>query len=364
MRRVLSTTLFALTALSLALVACAPTATPTVEPTTPPTTAPVEPTMVPEEPTAEPAVAEATAPVEATQVETGVVLPEVDPSESTGDIYTAGSSTVYPVSEKITEMFTDEGFTGNIKLDSIGSGAGFERFCTSGETDISNASRGIKDSEIEACATIGRTPIEFRVGTDALAIVVNKDNTWLTNVTLDELAKIYSNEATNWSDVNPEWPAEPIKRYAPGTDSGTYDFFIEFVMDVVYGDEGEQKFLDAQHQASEDDNVLVQGVSGDEYAIGFFGYAYFNENSDILNILSVDGVTPDYDTAESGEYPLSRPLFIYSDATVMAEKPQVAAYINYYLTNVSDIISEVGYFPASEEAISAAKQAWLDAVGQ
>jgi phosphate binding protein len=359
MRRVLSTTLFVLIALSMALSACSPAATPTAEPNTAPTSAPAEPTAA--EPTSAPAATEPTATSEA-PAQTGVVLPEVDPSAVSGDIYAAGSSTVYPVSEKISEMFTDEGFTGTIKLDSIGSGAGFERFCKTGETDVSNASRAIKDSEVEACQAIGRTPIEFRVGTDALAIVVNKNNTWLTNVTTEELAKIFSSDATNWSDVNPDWPAEPIKRYAPGTDSGTYDFFVEFVMDKVYGDEGEQKFLDAQHQASEDDNVLVQGVSGDEYAIGFFGYAYYNENADILNILSVDGVAPDYDTAESGAYPLARPLFIYSDAKIMADKPQVAAYINYYLTNVSDMIGEVGYFPASADAMNAAKQAWLDAV--
>ena len=367
MRHVLPKFIVVITAATMLLAACAPAATPTAAPTTvpAPTTAPAPtdtavPTTEPVAPTAE------TTPVEATQATSAeeIVLPEVIPGDVTGDLYAAGSSTVYPISENITELFVDEGYSGNAKLDSIGSGAGFERFCTTGETDISNASRAIKDSEIESCRTIGREPIEFRVGTDALAIVVNKKNTWLTNVTIEELAKIFSNEATNWSDVNPDWPAEPITRYAPGTDSGTYDFFIEFVMDIVYGDTGEQAFLDAQHQASEDDNVLVQGVAGDEYAIGFFGYAYFQENSDILNILSVNDVTPSYDTAESGDYPLARPLYIYSDATIMAEKPQVAAYINFYLTNVSDIIGEVGYFPASTEALNAAKQAWLDAVGQ
>jgi phosphate transport system substrate-binding protein len=292
---------------------------------------------------------------------------DINPADFNGDIVMAGSSTVFPVSEKMIEMFKDDGFEGmgNIKLDSIGSGAGFERFCTTGETDISNASRAIKDSEIEACKAINRTPIEFRIGTDAIAMVINKDNTFATNVTTEELAKLFSKDAQKWSDVNPAWPAEDIHRYAPGTDSGTFDFFVEVVMDEVYGAEtGESNFLAAANlQASEDDNVLVQGVVGDPYAIGFFGFAYYKANEDKLGILSVDGVTPDYDTAESGDYPLARPLFIYSDAGIMNAKPQVNAFIGYYLANVSDMITEVGYFPASTEALDAAKQAWLDAQG-
>ena len=292
---------------------------------------------------------------------------DINPADYSGDITMAGSSTVYPVSERIVEMFNAEGFEGKgiIKLDSIGSGAGFERFCVNGETDISNASRAIKDSEVEACQAINRDPIEFRVGTDALAIVVNKDNDFVTNVTIEELAKLFSSEATKWSDVNPEWPNEDIHRYAPGTDSGTYDFFIEVVSQALYGDAAtaEEMFLNAANlQASEDDNVLVQGVAGDPYAIGFFGFAYYNENADKLNILSVEGVAPSFETAESGEYPLARPLFIYSDASIMQAKPQVAAFIGFYLNNVSDIIGEVGYFPASEEAINAAKDAWLAAL--
>ncbi len=355
MRRSLMIVLISIVALSMILAACAPAATEAPTQAVEPTTAPVEPTSAPAEPTAAPVVEQS-----------GMALPEIDPAAYSGDIYAAGSSTVYPVTEAIVELFKAEGFEGqgNIKLDSIGSGAGFERFCKTGETDISNASRAIKDSEVESCKAINRNPIEFRVGTDALAIVVNKNNSFLTNVTIEELAKIFSNEAENWSDVNPEWPAEPIKRYVPGTDSGTFDFFIEAVMQKVYEKEqAEEIFLKASNlQASEDDNVLVQGVEGDEYGIGFFGYAYYQENSDRLNILSVNEVTPTFDTAESGEYPLARPLFIYSDATIMKEKPQVAAFINFYLTNVNDVIGEVGYFPASDEALNTAKQALLDAL--
>jgi phosphate transport system substrate-binding protein len=149
-------------------------------------------------------------------------LPAVDPLDVTGDIVTAGSSTVFPLSEKMVEVFVEAGYSGEITVDSIGSGAGFERFCVAGETDISNASRAIRDSEIESCAAIGRTPIEFRVGTDALTVAVSTENDFVTDVTLEELAMIFGSAET-WADVRAEWPAEPIQRFIPGTDSGTFD---------------------------------------------------------------------------------------------------------------------------------------------
>jgi phosphate binding protein len=363
-----------LIALSLLLGACSPQATPTEAagsvPQTAPTntTAPVEaaqPTATQAaEATATTAAAEPTATTAAAAAGT-VKLPEVNPAEVTGNIIAAGSSTVYPLSEAIVDLFKSEGYTGDITVDSIGSGAGLERFCKTGETDIANASRKIKDSELENCKAINRTPIEFRVGTDAMVLVVNPENDFLTNVTLDELALIYSDKAVNWSDVNPAWPAEPIKRYAPGTDSGTYDFFIEVVMQPKYDKDAtkaKEAFQNAKNlQQSEDDNVLVQGVEGDKYAIGFFGFAYYKENEGKLKALSLNDVAPSFDTAEDGSYGLSRPLFIYSDATIMKEKPQVASFINFYLTRVNEVIEEVGYFPASDAALQQAQQAWLDA---
>jgi phosphate transport system substrate-binding protein len=286
-------------------------------------------------------------------------LPEVNPLEVTGDIISAGSSTVFPLSERMAERFQDEGYSGNITIDSIGSGAGFERFCMQGETDISNASRGIKDSEVESCRGIGREPIEFRVGTDALAVVVSQENDFITNATFEELALIFSS-AEKWSDVNPDWPEAEILRFIPGTDSGTFDFFVEEVFD-----NDETPILSASDtQLSEDDNVLVQGVLGSPYAIGFFGYAYYAENTDVLRVLSIEGVEPTAETVDSGDYPLARPLFIYSTADIMKEKPQVASFINFYLTNVNEEIVDVGYFPASTDALNAAKQAWLDAMAK
>jgi phosphate transport system substrate-binding protein len=292
----------------------------------------------------------------------------VDPSTLSGDIYTAGSSTVGPLTEAVIEQFVNEGFTGQIKNDIIGSGAGFERFCKTGETDITNASCAIKDSERETCAALtpARVPLEFRIGTDAIAVVVSKENTFVTDLTLDELAMLFTT-AEKWSDVRSDWPDEPIQRFTPGTDSGTFDFFTEVVVQKPQGieklEDAKALVLNASNlQTSEDDNVLVKGVEGSPYAIGYFGFAYYQEQSDKLNTLSINSVTPSFKTAESGKYILSRPLYIYSDVNIMKEKPQVAAFINYYLTNVNDLITDVGYFPASLEALDQAKQAWLDAM--
>jgi ABC-type phosphate transport system substrate-binding protein len=172
--------------------------------------------------------------------------------------------------------------------------------------------------------------------------------------------------------VNPEWPAEPIKRFSPGTDSGTFDYFLEAVMDEMYVTDdpategkGEEMLLGAANlQLSEDDNVLVQGVSGDVNAIGYFGFAYYEENAGVLRDLPINGVAPSAETVDAGEYALARPLFLYSDASVMASKPQVASFINFFLTYVNEEVIGVGYFPASDEALNTAKQGWLTAAGQ
>lgn len=335
--------------LGLVLSACSPKAQPTQAPATSQPAGTTEPAQNVEPakptPTPEPVLAFG-------------ILPEVNPLEVKGDIITAGSSTVYPLSEAMAARFRDEGYKGNITIDSIGSGAGFERFCKSGETDIANASRKIKDSEVEACRAIGREPVAFRVGTDGLAVVVSKDNTFLTDVTMEQLAAIFSSGAEKWSDVNPDWPAQPILRFSPGTDSGTFDYFVEVVL-------GKNKalLLEAKNtQFSEDDNVLVQGVEGSPYAIGYFGYAYYQENRGKLRAVKVEGVEPNTQTVEDGSYKLARPLFLYSAPSILKEKPQVAAFINYYLTHVNEEIARVGYFPASEELLKQSAQALMDAL--
>ncbi|PDV98610.1 PstS family phosphate ABC transporter substrate-binding protein [Candidatus Chloroploca asiatica] len=357
--------LFMLLALLLPiLVACggAPAATPTDAPVAQATDAPAatavpEPTAAPEA-TAEPEPTVAPEPTTPPATGDVVQLPEVNPADYSGDIIIAGSSTVFPLTERMAELFIEDGFTGQITIDSIGSGAGYERFCTAAESDIANASRPIRDTELAACETSGRPALEFRVGTDALAVVVSTENDFITNATIEELAEIFGT-ATNWSDVNSSWPNEPIQRFIPGTDSGTFDYFVEEVFD-----EDPAVMLSASNtQLSEDDNVLVQGILGSPYAIGFFGYAYYEENASRLNILDIEGVEPTAESTEDGSYPLARPLFIFSAANIMAEKPQVAAFINYYLTFVGDEVVDVGYFPASVNAINAAKNRWLQATG-
>src|SRR5688572_14850280 len=199
---------FVLVVLSFVLAACGTPSTPAVEPTA--TEAPVE--------------AESTAaPVEDP-------MAAYAPDAVEGDVITAGSSTVFPLSERMAELFQQEGYTGNITVDSIGTGAGFERFCVAGESDISNASRAIKDSEVEQCQAIGREPLEFRVATDALAIVVSAENDFVTDLTKEQLGGIFAGDITTWDQVDPSFPAETIQVYSPGSDSGTFDYFVEAVM--------------------------------------------------------------------------------------------------------------------------------------
>ena len=359
MTKTVRSLIFALLALTLVLAACAPAETQSPATSAPAKTEAAEPTVA----VTEEAMAEA------------IVFPEITaPADVTGDIITAGSSTVFPVSERMAELFQNEGYTGNITVDSIGTGAGFERFCKTGETDISNASRAIKSSEKDNCAAIGRTPLEFRVGTDALAVVVSSQNDFVTNLSKEVIAKIFSGQFKTWNEVDATYPAEAIKVYSPGADSGTFDYFVEAVMAPAFPnaegkadiEAGEAALLGLEGaQFSEDDNVLVQGVAGDKYAIGYFGYAYFNENTDTLKALNVNDVEPSQANVDNGTYPLARPLYIYSDAKIMAEKPQVAAFIAFYLSQLDDNILDVGYFPAPKSAIYSAWGAWyLALLGQ
>ncbi len=343
--------MFVLVLMSFVLAACGGAATATEVPVVEPTTAAAEPTAAPAESTAAP-------------VEDPIAM--YAPDAVSGDIVSAGSSSVFPLSERMKQRFEEEGFAGNLTVDSIGSGAGIERFCVAGETDIANSSRKIKDSEIESCTGIGRSVVEFQVGIDALAVVVSSENDFVTDVTKAELAQIFST-AEKWSDVRPVWPNEPILRFSPGTDSGTFDYFVEAVMGPANLnaegkadlEAGETAILESTGtQFSEDDNVLVQGVEGSPYAIGYFGYAYYQENASSLKALSVDGVVPSAESAESGEYPISRPLFIYSSTEIMQEKPQVSAFIYFYITNVVDEILDVGYFPVSDGKAQENLDAW------
>jgi len=281
-----------------------------------------------------------------------IALPEVDALSMTDPVTSAGSSTVAPVTDAINGKLADEGYTGATNA-TTGTGAGFERYCA-GELDFSNASRPINQEEIDACAANNLTPEGFRVGTDALAVVVSASNDFIDSLTKEQLAAAFSTAAT-WADVDPSFPDEPILRYSPGTDSGTFDYFVEEVFD----DDQAPLLNAASLELSENDNVLVQGVEASPYAIGYFGYAYYQAEADRLKIISLDfgdGVmAASKETVDAAQYPLSRPLYIYSEASKVVTNPTLSSYLNYYLTNANDTVSEVGYFQADAFSLNLAK---------
>ena len=264
-----------------------------------------------------------------------------------------GSSTVFPVTEAVAEDF-QKAKKGSIRVTVgiSGTGGGFKKFCR-GETDISNASRPILKKEMEDCAKAGIKYVELPIAFDALTVVVNPKNTWIKQLTVAELKQMWEPGAqgkiTKWNQVNPAWPDAPLKLFGPGADSGTFDYFTEAV-------NGKSKASRGDFTASEDDNVLVQGVSRDVNALGFFGYAYYAENQDKLKAVpivakpGVVGVLPSMDTVLEGSYqPLSRPIFIYVNAKSL-DKPEVKAFVDYYLTQGSKLAREVKYVPLPDQA--------------
>ncbi|MDG2134486.1 MAG: PstS family phosphate ABC transporter substrate-binding protein [Phycisphaerales bacterium] len=272
-----------------------------------------------------------------------------------GSITIDGSSTVYPITEAIAESFKTAAPNVKVTVGVSGTGGGFKRFAAN-ETDISNASRPIKAAEAGMCTDAGVDFIEIPVAYDGLTIVVNKGNYWAESMTVDDLRKVFlaSGAARTWQDVRPEWPDRPINIYCPGTDSGTFDYFKE----VVAGKKGS---IRSDMSVSEDDNVLVRGVSGDEGGIGFFGVAYYLENKDSLRAMPIinkagKAVGPTPKTIENGTYnPFSRPLFIYVKASA-ARKPFVRAFVDFYLRNAAKSASEVGYVGLPEVIYGRARE--------
>jgi len=267
-----------------------------------------------------------------------------------GAIASDGSSTVGPLTSAAAELFMTENPGVNITVGTSGTGGGFKKFCE-GQTQISNASRPIKDEEKAACAAKGIEFQEIVVANDALTVVANKENSFLKCLTVDELKKLWdpaaTGKVTKWNQVNSTFPAEDIKLYGPGTDSGTFDYFTA----EVNGEEGASR---TDYEPSEDDNVIVQGVSGDKNASGYFGYTYFEENEAALKAIEIDNgkgcVAPSADTARDGSYaPLSRPLFIYIDKKAWASNPALKAFVTYYADNDAKIAEAAKYIPLSED---------------
>ena len=282
-------------------------------------------------------------------------------TELEGTIEIDGSSTVSPISQAVAEEFQKlHGKTQPI-VGISGTGGGFKRF-TAGETDISDASRSIKDAEKEAAASNGIEYLELKVGTDGLSVMVNPQNDFVDCLTMEQLHRIWmpGSAVQKWSDVNPAWPDREIRLYGGDTDSGTFDYFTEEV-------NGEAKVSRDDYTASADDNVLVRGISGDRNSLGYFGYAFYIENADQLKLLGIDNgegcVKPSPETIAGGTYtPLSRPLFIYVNVDSL-QKPQVLEFVKFYMEAGAELTAEVGYVPEDDSTFEANLQAVIDTAG-
>ena len=279
-----------------------------------------------------------------------------DAEELTGTIQVDGSSTVFPVTEAVAEEYRNEQPKVKVTIGVSGTGGGFKKF-SRGETNISNASRPIKDKEIDACKENNITYVELEVAYDGLAVLVNPENTWVDNFTIEELKKIWEPAAQGtimkWNQIRPEWPNEEIHLFGPGVASGTYDYFTE----AIVGTSGSSR---GDFTASEDDHVLVQGIAGDKYSLGFFGLAYYTENADKLTLIGVHNgtevVKPTLESVSNGTYkPLSRPLFIYVNSTSV-KSPEVVDFVNFYLNNVGELSKDVGYIPLPTDIYNKQKE--------
>jgi phosphate transport system substrate-binding protein len=274
-----------------------------------------------------------------------------------GQIAVEGSSTVLPITQAAAEAFSQENPDVRISVGGAGTGDGFEAFCA-GETQISDASRPIDpEEEIPACEENGVEYVEIPVAYDGISVVVNPQNDFASDITTEELKTLWEPEAegqiTEWSQVRSEWPAQEITLYGPGTESGTFDYFT----DEVVGEEGASR---SDYQASEDDNVLVQGVSGDPNALGYFGFSYYETNQDTLKALAVDGVDPTTESIRSGDYPLSRPLFIYVSTQALEENKAVGPFVDFYLENLNSIVEQARYVTLPESLAQEARKQWED----
>ncbi|KRQ86094.1 Phosphate-binding protein PstS precursor [Caloramator mitchellensis] len=263
-------------------------------------------------------------------------------SNLAGIVKIDGSSTVYPITQAVAEEFNKENPDVSITVGISGTGGGFKKFVV-GETDINDASRKVKQEELDKAKTNGIDMMELEVAYDGIAVVVNPENNWVDDITTDELKLIWDKDSkvVYWSDVRPEWPKEKIKLYGPGTDSGTFDYFTAEI-------NGEEKRIRTDYTASEDDNVLVQGVEGDKFAMGFFGHSYYEENKDKLKALKINGIEATTENIKNGNYkPLSRPLFIYVNTKAL-ERPELKTFVKFYLEKAKDLVEEVGYVPLDD----------------
>ena len=275
-----------------------------------------------------------------------------------GSIKIAGSSTVYPITVAVAEEFSRIHPDVEIAVQSTGTGGGFANFFVPGMTEINDASRPIKDSERESALENGITPVELRVATDAVTFVVSPEADWIDGLTLEELEMIWNpeNPPAYWDEVNPAWPHEPIELYGPTAASGTFDYFTEEIM----GEGGRSR---GDYQKTEQDNTIVHAVQGSQYAMGYFGMAYYLENEENVKPLAIDGVLPSLESAANGSYtPLSRPIFIYVGREYL-EREEVRAFVEFYVDLVdTSLISDVGYVPLNPQQTADVEAVLADAL--
>ena len=271
-------------------------------------------------------------------------------AELSGTIRVDGSSTVAPLTEAAAELFQAENQDVRVTVGTSGTGGGFEKFCA-GETDISDASRAIEEDEVKLCEKNNVAFEELQVANDGLTVVVNPNNDWASCLTVDELKTVWEpkSQVNNWSQVNPDFPDQEIELFGAGTDSGTFDYFTE----AINGEEGASR---TDYNATEDDNVTVQGVQGSEGAMGYFGLSYAQQNPDAVKPVEIDGgdgcVAPSAETVQDGSYkPLSRPLFIYPSAEAL-QRPEVKAFVEFYLENQQQITEQALFVPMTEEQLA------------
>jgi phosphate transport system substrate-binding protein len=274
-------------------------------------------------------------------------------SNLSGSVNIDGSSTVYPITEAVAEEFQKANSGVKVTVAFAGTGGGFKKFCN-GETDMNDASRPIKPEEDTACKAKSIDYVELGVATDALSVVVNKDNTWATCLTTAQLKKMWDQGSTakTWADIDPKFPADPLKLFGPGPDSGTFDYFTEVI-------NGKAKQSRSDYTPSEDDNALVTGVAGDKDALGYFGFAYLEANLDKIKPVAIDSgagcIEPSKDNVNAGKYkPLARPLFIYPSKAAL-KRPELAGFVQYYLDNVNKYVDETGYIEALPDVLAKSK---------
>ena len=304
----------------------------------------------------DPATSEATATAEGT-TETGDGSGETTgdggSGDLSGDIRISGSSTVYPVAQEVSRQFQQENSGVSFNLTRDGSSGGFENVFIPGDSDINNSSRSIGDEEVQRCRDNGFEPVEFFVAQDALTVVVNNENDWVDSMSLETLQQIWSPDTKpeTWADVNSDWPDEPFDLYGPATTSGTFDYFTEAVM-------GEEGKIREDFEGTEQDDQIAQGIEGNQYAMGYLPFAYYTNNPDSVKALSLsegdgDPVEPSLEGAQSGNYPLARPLFFYANMNKLQEKNHLQEFIRFYVNQADEdfVPNEIGYVPSTEKMV-------------